>query len=31
VIDPKTERLVGVVAREDVMQALRRAGGGERR
>ena len=30
VIDPKTERLVGVVAREDVMKALRRAGAGER-
>jgi CBS domain-containing protein len=30
VIDPKGERLVGVVAREDVMQALRRAGAGER-
>ena len=30
VVDPKTERLVGVVAREDVMQALRRAGSGER-
>lgn len=30
VIDPKGERLVGVVAREDVMQALRRAGSGER-
>jgi CBS domain-containing protein len=30
VVDPKTERLVGVVAREDVMQALRRARSGER-
>ena len=30
VVDPKDERLVGVVAREDVMQALRRAGAGER-
>jgi CBS domain-containing protein len=30
VIDPTTEHLVGVVAREDVMRALRRAGAGER-
>jgi CBS domain-containing protein len=30
VVDPKDERLVGVVAREDVMRALRRAGSGER-
>jgi CBS domain-containing protein len=30
VVDPKGERLVGVVAREDVMRALRRAGSGER-
>ena len=30
VIDPKGDRLVGVVAREDVMQALRRASSGER-
>jgi tRNA nucleotidyltransferase (CCA-adding enzyme) len=30
VVDPKNERLVGVVAREDVMKALRRAGAGER-
>jgi FOG: CBS domain len=28
VVDPKTDRLVGVVAREDVMQALRRAAAG---
>jgi CBS domain-containing protein len=30
VVDPHGARLVGVVAREDVMQALRRAGAGER-
>jgi CBS domain-containing protein len=30
VVDPKGDRLVGVVAREDVMRALRRAGAGER-
>jgi len=30
VVDPHGDRLVGVVAREDVMQALRRAGAGER-
>jgi CBS domain-containing protein len=30
VVDPKGNRLVGVVAREDVMRALRRATGGER-
>jgi hypothetical protein len=30
VIDPHGDRLVGVIAREDVMQALRRAGAGER-
>src|SRR5262249_50740701 len=30
VVDPKGDRLVGVIAREDVMQALRRAAAGER-
>ena len=30
VVDPHGDRLVGVIAREDVMQALRRAGAGER-
>ena len=30
VVDPHGERLVGVIAREDVMRALRRATGGER-
>jgi CBS domain-containing protein len=29
VVDPKSDRLVGVVAREDVMAALRRASSGE--
>ena len=30
VVDPQGDRLVGVVAREDVMQALRRAAAGDR-
>jgi len=30
VVDPKGNRLVGMIAREDVMQALRRAAAGER-
>ena len=30
VVDPKTNRLVGVVAREDVMNALRRAAAGSK-
>jgi len=30
VVDPDGDRLVGMIAREDVMQALRRAGAGER-
>ena len=30
VVDPRDQRVVGVVAREDVMQALRRADAGER-
>jgi CBS domain-containing protein len=30
VVDPKNERLVGVIAREDVMKALRRANAGEK-
>jgi CBS domain-containing protein len=30
VVDPHGDRLVGVIAREDVMRALRRADSGER-